>query len=114
MLSIEEGKHYPNVEDHTQLPYTPLRQLSYGGSSNVMEVRLDEVKATFALKTLKFHPPRANKERQNTAFLNEIAIIRGLGSHRHIIAVYASCSTERAQPLLTARCQSDRSQEVHR
>ncbi len=94
MLSIEEGKDYEDVNE-AELPYTLLRNLGHGHSGNVEAIRDEMTKRVFARKTIHIPPSRLGKQERLKTFRNEVAIIRELARHRHVVSVFATYVTKR-------------------
>ncbi|KAH7091475.1 kinase-like domain-containing protein [Paraphoma chrysanthemicola] len=94
MLSIEHGVDYEDVEE-ANLPYTHVRNLGHGQSGNVEEVKDQLTGQVYARKTIRIVGPSREKAERMRVFRNEIGIIRGLESHRHIISVHATYATKR-------------------
>jgi serine/threonine protein kinase len=105
-LPIEEGKDYDDF-DESRLPYTLLRNLGHGHSANVEEVRDELTKVLFARKTIKIPHHRLSKQERSKVFHNEVKIIRALGSHHHIISVFATYVTKRHFALILQPLASD-------
>ncbi|CAN9457111.1 unnamed protein product [Alternaria alternata] len=93
MLSIEEGKDYDQVLK-SQLPYELLENLGHGASGAVEKVKDALTGELFARKIIRRPRARAQKEKQAIVFRNEVKIIRRLESHRHIIRLFATYTTE--------------------
>ncbi|KAH7081319.1 kinase-like domain-containing protein [Paraphoma chrysanthemicola] len=94
MLSIEHGVDYEDVEE-AKLPYVHVRNLGHGQSGNVEEVKDELTGHVYARKTIRIVGPSRERAERMRVFRNEIGIIRGLESHRHIISVHATYATKR-------------------
>ncbi|KAH3919753.1 hypothetical protein HBH56_018300 [Parastagonospora nodorum] len=98
MLSIEKGVDYDGVEG--ELPYKHVRNLGFGHSGNVEEVEDQMTGQVYARKTIRITGTKRDKAERTRVFRNEVAIIRGLESHRHIISVHATYATTRVFGIL--------------
>jgi serine/threonine protein kinase len=94
MLSIEQGKDYDDV-DEKDLPYIHVQQLGHGHSGTVEEVKDQMTGQVYARKTIRITGSKKNRAERSRVFWNEVSIIRGLGSHRHIIGIHATYVTRR-------------------
>lgn len=93
MLPIAEGKDYKDV-DEALLPYELVRNLGHGHSGNVEEVRDKTTSQLYARKTMRIPFSSRLKAECSAMFHNEVKIIRGLRTHRHIISVHATYVTK--------------------
>lgn len=107
MLIIEEGKDYDGVLE-SQLPYKLLQNLGHGGSGFVEKVQDRLTSHLFARKIIRRLPRKASREEQTAVFRNEVNILRRLGSHRHIISLFASYTTKSDFGLILQPVASDK------
>jgi len=107
MLPIEQGKDYDEIVK-SQLPYKLLANLGVGGSGVVEMVEDRLTGKLFARKVIHIRPERRLKEGQAIVFRNEIKNIRRLGSHRHIISLFATYTTESEFGLILQPVASDK------
>ncbi|KAH7409827.1 kinase-like domain-containing protein [Phaeosphaeria sp. MPI-PUGE-AT-0046c] len=104
MLSIKEGDNLVNVEED-DLPYVYKRVLGHGHTSWVEEVEDESTNKVFARKRIPII--RYRKEERAKVFRNEIAIIRGLDKHHHMIRVFATYVTSKNFGLILQPVASD-------
>jgi serine/threonine protein kinase len=90
-MRFEEGDHYDDV-DEAQLPYTLIRNLGSGGYGVVSEVKDSNTDLVYALKVCV--PTRRDKDRKKEMFKNELAILKSLKQHGHIIHLFATYTTK--------------------
>lgn len=90
ILSIKEGEDHVNVEEDN-LPYISKRALGQGHTSWVEEVVDKLTGRVYARKKIPI--VRYRREERAEVFKNEIAVIRGLDRHHHIIRVFATYVT---------------------
>jgi serine/threonine protein kinase len=86
---VEEGGHYV-FHGATRPPYEHIEHLGHGGSASVDSVRDIHTGTVYARKTIILRGSKENTEGTRRSFHNEIDIIRGLGSHPHIVQVFAT------------------------
>jgi serine/threonine protein kinase len=99
MLSIKQGFDYDGV-DEAELPYKHVQNLGHGHSGTVEEVEDQMTGKVYARKTIRITGTTRDKAERTRVFRNEVAIIRGLESHRHIISVHATYATTRVFGIL--------------
>jgi serine/threonine protein kinase len=90
LLEFEEGKHYDDIDD-AHLPYTLIRILGSGSYGVVSEVNDSNTNRIYAHKVCV--PPRRDRNQMREMFKNEIASMKSLTQHRHIIHLVASYTT---------------------
>lgn len=91
--------------DEAQLPYDNPRYLGSGHSGAVHAVQARDTKALYAQKSLRISGyPRGNTKE---TFLNEVRIISGLASHRHIVRIHATYFSTRHFGILLEPVASD-------
>ena len=86
---VEEGGDYVFKGDNKP-PYDHFDYLGHGGSGTVDAVRDINTGIVYARKTIKLRGSKQHKAIRKQAFDNEIKIIRNLGTHHHIIRVFAT------------------------
>jgi serine/threonine protein kinase len=92
-IIIEEGSTH--VFDNDQRPpYEHIEILGHGRGGTVDAVLDIHTRTVFARKTILLHGGKPQQEEQRKAFMNEISIIRGLGTHHHVIRVFATYYAE--------------------
>ncbi|KAJ8115582.1 hypothetical protein OPT61_g2790 [Boeremia exigua] len=91
LSTMHEGGDYIFDNDE-QLPYVLLANLGFGHSGNVEKVQDRHTSMIFARKTIPMPPGRARAEKERI-FNNEIAVIRRLHTHHHIVRVFATYMT---------------------
>jgi serine/threonine protein kinase len=82
------------------LPYKHVQNLGHGHSGTVEEVEDQMTGKVYARKTIRITGTTRDKAERNRVFRNEVAIIRGLESHPHIISVHATYATTRVFGIL--------------
>jgi serine/threonine protein kinase len=108
-LPILQGQDYINIDDST-LPYIHLRVLGKGNSGFVEEVRDRLTNRVYARKTIPIQ--RYTSSDRATVFRNELAVIRGLESHHHMIKVFATYVTAHDFGLILQPVASD--EDLHK
>jgi serine/threonine protein kinase len=99
-VNIEKGGDYI-IEDEKRLPFIYRKVLGNGLSAVVEKVQHTITKEVFAKKVIKL--PRLKSKGRESAeehYQNEVAIIRGLSQHSHIIELFATYMTPRSGVLL--------------
>jgi serine/threonine protein kinase len=91
LLFISKGNSLRDVEED-QLPYVWLENLGSGGCGIVEKVEDSNTGAIYARKL--FHLKSWKKRSMKELFENEVAIIKSLGEHRHLIQVFATYTTK--------------------
>lgn len=97
---IEQDGDY-RIENEKRLPFKYKRVLGKGWSAVVEEVEHKRTKQLFAKKVIKF-PRNKGKARREAEdrYYNEAAVIRSLGTHSHVIQLFATYTTPRSGGLL--------------
>ncbi|OAL00922.1 kinase-like protein [Phaeosphaeriaceae sp. SRC1lsM3a] len=105
LLSVQEGDDLVNVEED-ELPYVHQRVLGQGKTSWVDEVKDELTDKVYARKRIPI--VTFLREERAKVFQNEIAIIRGLARHHHMIRVFATYVTSTNFGLILQPAASDR------
>lgn len=91
-MRIEAGRDYI-FDEEARLPFTCKDVLGSGYSAVVQKVQNRSTKEMFARKTIKIPRERKGRDAEGSDveehFHNEVAIIRALESHRHIVHLSA-------------------------
>ena len=88
-MIVEEGGDYV-FSGEFKPPYDQIDYLGNGRSGTVDAVKDIHTGVVYARKTIRLRGSRQHKEDRRRAFDNEIKIIRDLGTHHHIIRVFAT------------------------
>jgi serine/threonine protein kinase len=97
ILIEEDGDYF--FDDEERLPFEYKKVLGKGLSAVVEKVQHTGTKEIFAKKAIRF--PRGRKRVQaEDHYRNEVDIIRSLKSHRHVIQLFATYTTNREGCLL--------------
>jgi len=99
-ISIEQDGDY-NIESEERLPFEYKKVLGNGWSAVVEKVEHKQTKELFAKKVIKL-PRNKSKagEEVEERYYNEVAIIRRLRTHVHVIRLFATYTTPRSGVLL--------------
>jgi serine/threonine protein kinase len=97
-FSLDDGKNFVQdgdyvINDKRSLPFACKEVLGRGWSAVVEKVECLSSKEIYANKVITF--PRKGKDREQAEerYRNEVAIIRSLKSHRHIVELFATYTT---------------------
>lgn len=104
LLCINEGEDHVNIEE-AQVPYECKRDLGQGTSGWVEEVEDRLTGKVYARK--KMRVVKYKQQDRAEVFQNELAIIRGLKSHHHMIRVFATYITSKYFGLILEPVASD-------
>jgi len=99
-ITVEKGGNYA-IDDEERLPFECKKVLGNGWSAVVEKVEHRKTKETFAKKVIKF-PRGKTKSREQAVerYHNEVAIIRSLNPHFHVVELFATYTTPRSGGLL--------------
>jgi serine/threonine protein kinase len=99
MLVEQDGDYV--ISDEERLPFEYKKALGKGWSAVVQKVQDTRTKETYANKVISFPRLKAKDRKQaEERYRNEVAIIRNLQFHRHVIEVFATYTTPRSGGLI--------------
>ncbi|CAN9481950.1 unnamed protein product [Alternaria alternata] len=99
MLIEQDGDYI--ISDEKHLPFEHKKVLGKGWSAVVEKVQDKRTKETYAKKVINFPRLKAkNREKSEQLYRNEVAIIRNLQFHRHVIELFATYTTPRSGGLI--------------
>ena len=96
---IEQDGDY-KIEDEKYLPFECKEVLGKGYSAVVQRVEHRQTKQLFAKKVIDFPRKGKSREEAEERYYNEVAIIRSLKTHTHVIRLFATFTTSRSGGLL--------------
>ncbi|CAN9451766.1 unnamed protein product [Alternaria alternata] len=94
-VSLVDGKDFVQdgdyvINDERSLPFKCKKVLGKGWSAVVEKVECLRSKEIYANKVITFPRRGKDRERAEERYRNEVAIIRSLKSHRHIVELFAT------------------------
>jgi len=99
-IVVEKNGDY-SIDNEECLPFEYKAVLGKGGSAFVQKVQHKTTRAVFANKVFAFPREKAKGRDQAVGrYYNELAIIRSLKAHRHMIELFATYRTPRSGALI--------------
>ncbi|KAI4931250.1 hypothetical protein J4E85_003840 [Alternaria conjuncta] len=99
-IDVEKNGDY-SIDNEECLPFEYKAVLGKGGSAFVQKVQHKTTRAVFANKVVAFPREKAKgRDQAKGRYYNELAIIRSLKAHRHMIELFATYRTPRSGALI--------------